>query len=340
MLKVGLLGVLLSAPASGDVSPNRDLVIRSVVRGGVDTNAEQSSRARQRAVTAMDIDLTVAYERDAGEHTFAEVEAEVGLNWFGGDADASRLTLLTSLAWGRRIAGSLEAEVGLGYGFAIRIDDRPDPPRPVWTRRLDGGVPPRTDLTDDDVFDPDRGLAGPAIAFSRPLHEVTLYSRWRWRPRSGTRVRLIPQVGRVLQAGESGRRRRHYAEPGVSIDFRQRLWSRLRLEGAYRFEWRTHDERRDQSGGVLRLSTHRTEWGLSHRSRRWRWRLRHDFRFRSASGGGTRTRRHGFRAELSHRFDERFSIVSEIRGVFQNRLDRSDRDWHRWIARFGIAVRF
>ncbi|MEL7239423.1 MAG: hypothetical protein AAGK78_11225, partial [Planctomycetota bacterium] len=315
MWKLWMLGVLAQAAITPEREPSGDnLQVRSAVIGGVDSNAEQSSR-NQRAVTAVDVELDLLFERAIGMKTFVDVQAEVDVTWFGGEVDASRATLGAFLAFGRTLMGNagrkkterqypvVEAQVGLGYGLAVRIDGRPEAPSPVWRRRPSGELPPLTDLADDDVFDPDTGITGPAIAFLRPLHDWRLSPRLRWLPRRGTRIELETAVSRVLQGGnDPGDPVRHYVQPEVEVGFRQRLWSRFRLDGEYRFEWRTHDAREDRRDNTLRLSTHRTRLGVAFRGRRWRWRLEHRFRFRSASGDGARTRRQVLRTQLQRRF--------------------------------------
>ncbi|MEO1339085.1 MAG: hypothetical protein AAFV29_25805, partial [Myxococcota bacterium] len=107
-----------------------------------------------------------------------------------------------------------------------------------------------------------------------------------------------------------------------------------------RFEWRTHDAREDRRDNTLRLSTHRTRLGVAFRGRRWRWRFEHRFRFRSASGDGARTRRHVLRTQLQRRFGRTLALVAEGAVAFQARLERTDRDWQRWNAGLGVAVRY
>ncbi|MEO1339066.1 MAG: hypothetical protein AAFV29_25710, partial [Myxococcota bacterium] len=142
MWKLWMLGVLAQAAITPEREPSGDnLQVRSAVIGGVDSNAEQSSR-NQRAVTAVDVELDLLFERAIGMKTFVDVQAEVDVTWFGGEVDASRATLGAFLAFGRTLMGNagrkkterqypvVEAQVGLGYGLAVRIDGRPEVPQP------------------------------------------------------------------------------------------------------------------------------------------------------------------------------------------------------------------
>ena len=210
--------------ATAQPSPKDGLRLEASVLAGVDSNAEQSSRTTG-FVGALDAELEFEYARWISERLFGAFEAEADLALFAGEVEASRASVDSSLSLGRYVYGRgpaplvggrrtngswLRFEVHVGYGLAVRIDGSPPAPPPVWTRGpdpADGSEAPLPDLADDDVFDPDTSLTGPAVAFLQPLHDLKLMGRLRWVPSRGTRIDLEPG----FSAGAAGGRPRRSA---------------------------------------------------------------------------------------------------------------------------------
>ena len=335
------------AAAALSASSPETVDVEVAILAGVDTNAEQSARDDAVAGAAtMEVDFD--YRRRLGRRTYGGFEGDAEIDLFTGQAEASRATLETALTLGHALVGSpseaevrwtrLRVELQAGYGLALRIAGRPEAPDSVWRRVPEGEPPPQ--LADDDVLDPDVSLSGPAIAFLRPLHDIRVLARLRWRPARTTRIDLGPGLRRVLQGAEPDEPRRHHVQLEGGLGIRQRLARWVQIEGRYRFEHRAHDERRDRADDRLVLSTHRTAAILQLRGGPWRFRFEHEFRFRTASGGGARTRRHVGHIEAQYRVHRRLSVMAGISASDQARLDRPDRDWRRWTAGLGVGLSY
>ena len=190
----------------------------------------------------------------------------------------------------------------------------------------------------DEPVDSSSGLV--ASAFMDPFHRISARTSFRFDASRALWFELSSSFIRVYSAGDVGQTNRNFNQPQVRLRMRYDLMKRLSLRIGYRYEHRFYDERTNDLGQVLIYQTHRPQASVLLDLDEVSIQLRYQLRYRRINDPGRDRLRHGVGVVGDYRLTKVLSAIAEVAYMDENRIDRPDRDWNRFLAVAGVQFMY
>lgn len=362
-----LAGAPRSAAITDEPAPtttrDRRFRVAGHVLTGFDSNISQSA-GEGSSGSVLQISADADYGRRLKDNFVIAGGLGIWSDLWNTDNVASRLGMETSFEMSSYVTGAgklhglgaaqpvyprLMLRLAANYDFGFSLAQ---PVGPSGPNRPTGSASTQNAGVDDDLLDGFDGPVGgesvtgesdqlgrPGLPLREPYHRISAEMEARFEPWDATDIEIVNRGLRAMLDADPGDPLRHYSQFDVSLRLAQKVFGRLSVGGGYRFAFRDHEQRTNDTGSPLRYQTHYSEAFIRYHGKPWSARIRHLVRYRLINRGQSERVRQTLELRGSWKFYGPISAVTELLFSWEDRVNQTNGDWQRYAAVGGLRFR-